>query len=707
MIQAFLRRLLILKIDPGIGDLLRKLDGLPLALATAGSYLGLTGIPVSDYLHDYEASWLELQETSPELLSYERRIYSTWDLSYNLIRKEDESAAKLLELWAYFDNQDLWYGLLKAGNHDWAPSWFRYIIGTKLIFRAAVMKLQKHALVEVLTDSDGYSMHHCVHAWLKNVLCKTIENQNMRLAFVCVGDTVPFEAAQGDWVIKQRLLPHSERCLKLLREWDQEGRNTESKERCITRFSYCVGCLYLDWGRLMEGESVLLRAFNSCEKLFGPDGQTTLSVVERLAGLYGQQGHLSKAESMYQRALTGLENTLGLDHELTLITVGNLGGFYVKKGMLKEAESMSQRALTGLEKLLGPDHISTLTAVNNLGVIYQEKGMLKEAESMIQRAFTGAEKLFAPDHVSTLNAVNNLGVIYQEKGMLKEAESMIQRAFTGAEKLFAPDHVSTLNAVNNLGNLYSRQGKVKEAESMYQRVLSDSEKTFGLYHEYTLRMVQNYGTLCWHQGRLTEAESLYQRVLLGYTRKPPENPKRQLLMFYDIGRLYQTMQNFEKAKKFFGKAYEGRLKLLGSQHNGTIKALIQVNIETELKDDSAAFVSGGVIPISVPEQTTEAELWAKIENIVAEKIRGSSAENTSRASQNDTENGEESEQESKSCITAIVAYMLMTYSYRVTGCGNQCGNQSGERGEGWDKAGHFSSATVIVTDSLGIHNVRS
>ena len=246
--------------DAGLIHIAKRLDGLPLALATAGSFLFQTFMSASEYLQHYKESWLKLQRMSPPNLSYEdQTIYSTWNMSYIHIRNEDISAAKLLELWAYFDNQNLWYDLLKAGNDDWAPDWFQHIVGTKLAFQAAVMKLQKHALVESVADFDGYFMHHCVHAWLKNVLCKTIENQNMRLAFVCVGDTVPFKAAQGDWVIEQRLLPHSERCLKLLREWDQEGGNTESKERCITKFSYCVGCLYLDWGRLMEGESALLR----------------------------------------------------------------------------------------------------------------------------------------------------------------------------------------------------------------------------------------------------------------------------------------------------------------------------------------------------------------------------------------------------------------------------------------------------------------
>lgn len=168
--------------DPEIKSLLRKLDGLPIALATAGGYLGQTGISISDYLHHHETSWLELQRTSPTPLSYETQtIYSTWNLSYMHIRREDNSAVKFLELWAYFDNRDLWYDLLKAGKHK-APGWFLDVVSTELAFYSVIGKLQKHALIERLTESDGYSMHHCVHSWVRSVLCKTVEDQNMRIA---------------------------------------------------------------------------------------------------------------------------------------------------------------------------------------------------------------------------------------------------------------------------------------------------------------------------------------------------------------------------------------------------------------------------------------------------------------------------------------------------------------------------------------------
>jgi hypothetical protein len=60
---------------------------------------------------------------SPEVSTYEdRQLYSTWQLSLDHIKQQSELSAKLLKLWAYFDNQDLWFELLReerTGGPDW------------------------------------------------------------------------------------------------------------------------------------------------------------------------------------------------------------------------------------------------------------------------------------------------------------------------------------------------------------------------------------------------------------------------------------------------------------------------------------------------------------------------------------------------------------------------------------------------------------
>lgn len=145
-------------------NLIEKLDGLPLALATAGAYLSQVSTSLQDYLRHYQTSWLKLQRTTPQLQSYDHTLYTTWDVSFEHLRIQNTSAAKLLQLWAYFDNQDVWYELLAAGR-DSGPEWFSKLVSDELDFTEAIRLLCDHGLVERLENSDGYGMHTCVHDW--------------------------------------------------------------------------------------------------------------------------------------------------------------------------------------------------------------------------------------------------------------------------------------------------------------------------------------------------------------------------------------------------------------------------------------------------------------------------------------------------------------------------------------------------------------
>jgi hypothetical protein len=132
--------------DDDAYKLSKRLDGLPLALATAGEYLGRTSDSFGVFLQTYERSWQDLQEYADELLDYEdRTLYTTWNISFGRVQDENEDAANLLRLLAYFDNQKIWLGFLQNGC-DRAPDWFRELVGKKIRFDKAVMKLQDYSI---------------------------------------------------------------------------------------------------------------------------------------------------------------------------------------------------------------------------------------------------------------------------------------------------------------------------------------------------------------------------------------------------------------------------------------------------------------------------------------------------------------------------------------------------------------------------------
>ena len=264
-------------------ELVKQLDGLPLALATAGVYLSQVSSSLADYLHYYRISWLKLQETSPELYSYQdRALYSTWNTSYERIHSQNESAAKLLQLWAYFDNEDLWYALL-AGGREYSSKWFLNITRDEPSFYEAIRLLCDHSLVESHGISGGYSMHNCVHAWTKHVLKSENDRIPMtKLALNCIGSAVPDETVFEYWLRQRRLLPHANRCLEF---FGNDSILNSEDNKYILNAVHNLGALYLDQGKMKEAEDMYIRALAGKKKAWGLEHTSTLETVNKLGVL--------------------------------------------------------------------------------------------------------------------------------------------------------------------------------------------------------------------------------------------------------------------------------------------------------------------------------------------------------------------------------------------------------------------------------------
>ena len=499
--------------------LAKELDGLPLALATAGAYLNQAAISFLDYLRLYKESWARLQKTSPELSSYEdRTLYSTWQISFDYIKKQNRLSAKLLQLWGYFDNQDLWLELLQHSDSE-DPDWIRELAEDEISFHGVVRVLGDHGLVEVhrtsqeLIESRGYSIHGCVHSWIIHVLNKEWDCNLARMVVKFIGSHVPGGEDVRPWPTQQRLLQHVGRCSDIV-------LNDLATEDGMAWAIHELGRLYRTQDKPAAAEQMYQRALQGYEKAWGPEHTSTLGTVNNLGNLYKSLDRLEDAELMYQRALHGYEKAWGPEHTSTLDTVNNLGSLYKSLGRLEDAELMYQRALYGYEKAWGPEHTSTLNTVNNLGNLYTDLGRLEDAELMYQRALHGKEKAWGPEHTSTLDTVNNLGGLYTDLGRLEDAELMYQRALHGKEKAWGPEHTSTLDTVNNLGSLYADLGKLEDAEQMYQRALQGYEKALGadnvMSYIPALNTIYNLGSLFESQADLLEARTMYSKALVGY-----------------------------------------------------------------------------------------------------------------------------------------------------------------------------------------------
>ncbi|KAK7219335.1 hypothetical protein V2G26_007338 [Clonostachys chloroleuca] len=502
--------------------LLEMLQGLPLALAQAASYLRETGMDVATYIQIYNEQWQKLMGSDNPLTDYNQgSIATTWAVSLKAIESKSTDAMNVLRLWACLDNKEFWHGLLKAAKsieseEPW-PSWLLRMASDVACFADTMGFLLRYSMIQAQAEPIGsYAMHPVVHRWVLHLDSHEKNMDFARLALILVGHSVPTRETKEYWILQQRILPHAEGCSWWIQEVFLRSDEKTISDIVAMGSVHRLGILYSDQDKLGEAEAMYGRALEGRERALGRDHTSTLDTVNSLGLLYWNQGKLGEAEAMYDRALEGYEKALGRDHISTLETVNNLGILYSDQGNLSEAEAMLDRALEGKEKSLGRDHTSTLETVNNLGILYRGQGKLSEAEAMLGRVLEGMEKALGRDHPLTLVTVNNLGNFYSDQGKFDEAEAMLDRALEGYEKALGHDHTSTLLTVNNLGLLYRNQGKLGEAEAMYGRALEGRERALGHYHTSTLDTVNNLGILYWDQGKLGEAEAMYGRALDGF-----------------------------------------------------------------------------------------------------------------------------------------------------------------------------------------------
>ncbi|KAK6071700.1 NB-ARC and TPR domain protein [Seiridium cupressi] len=395
--------LLTMTIDVDAKKLAEKLDGLPLALATAGAYLRRVAIGWGDYLRLYEISWARLHESIPSLGSYQdRTLCSTWQLSYEQVQERYPLAAHLLRWWACFDNEDLWYELIqhhevddqeghstivtkpstprrfrtrfrdalrrvkitrshreiphgRATNGPKPPEWVEKL-ADELKFNDAMGTLHDYGFVEMhvpaaeVMESRGYSIHSCLHSWTVHTLNGKQDEYLRKLAVKCVASRVPTQDQDQFWLLQRRLLSHAMMTFAMVQDGDED----------LDWAFYNLGLLYADQGKMREAEEIYLRALRGYEKAWGLEHTSTLDTVNNLGNLYKNQGKMREAEEMYLRALIGYEKAVDPQiitrYRPAINTLWGLGALLRGQGKPAEARKYYQRAYENLAELLGPSH---------------------------------------------------------------------------------------------------------------------------------------------------------------------------------------------------------------------------------------------------------------------------------------------------------------------------------------------------------------
>lgn len=148
--------------DDALLDLLRNLDYMPLAISQAAAYIRqrTLRVTVSTYLKDFQRSEKDQASLLKVAVRDRRRdgsasnsVLATWQISFEYIRSDQPSAARLLSLMSFFDRQEIPEKLITS----------RYEKDDSIMdFEENIEVLRNYSLVALGIEKEMFEIHRLV-----------------------------------------------------------------------------------------------------------------------------------------------------------------------------------------------------------------------------------------------------------------------------------------------------------------------------------------------------------------------------------------------------------------------------------------------------------------------------------------------------------------------------------------------------------------
>ncbi|OJJ65820.1 hypothetical protein ASPBRDRAFT_60234 [Aspergillus brasiliensis CBS 101740] len=389
-------------------NLLEQLAFLPLAITQAAAYINENSIGLSDYLQ-------LLQDQEPHVVELLSEDFGD-EMRYKDIQNPPISNKNRTEA----------LGLLKA-----------------------------FSFISEGSGDSSLNLHRLVHLATRNWMRK---NQQFRVQILKTADQLSKVFPNDDHANRQvwrEYLPHA---LSLIAEADFQ----KEQEKYIDLIGKICWCLYSD-GRWKEAEELQVQVLQLHKRVLGPEHPDTLSSMNNVALIYGNQGRWKEEEELQVQVM-----------EL------------YKQGRWKEAEELQVQVLQLHKRVLGPEHLDTLSSMNNLAWIYGHQGRWKEAQELQVQVSQLHKRVLGPEHPDTLSSMNNVASIYGNQGRWKEAEDLQVQVLELRGRVLGPEHPDTLISMNNLSFTWKRQGRFKIAFAFMKQCAEIRRSLLGPDHPDTI-----------------------------------------------------------------------------------------------------------------------------------------------------------------------------------------------------------------------------
>ncbi|HRF06966.1 FxSxx-COOH system tetratricopeptide repeat protein, partial [Accumulibacter sp.] len=547
------------------------LDGLPLALEQAASYLEETGLAVAEYrrlLAGVDTGALVL-DTGRASTGYERSVAATLSLAFARLAP---AAQQLLRLASFAAPEPLPERFLLEAAEQ-LPNELATAAANPLAWQSTVAELRRYGLaerieIEALDAGNGYreqalTLHRLTQQVVRAMLADAARDAETLLAVLHAA--LPEEVAlPAAWSRCAALWPHA---VHLAPFHERNPLDPARLRRLWDRIA-----TYLQYGPALYSQATTLfeRALALSRDAYGEEHPDTLTAMNNLAGTLRAQGDLAGARALQEQALAVSRRVLGEEHPATLTSMNNLAGTLRAQGDLAGARALQEQALAVRRRVLGEEHPDTLISMNNLAETLRAQGDLAGARALHEQALAVCRRVLGEEHPDTLTSMNNLAGTLRAQGDLAGARALQEQALAVCRRVLGEEHPATLTSMNNLAGTLRAQGDLAGARALEEQVLAVSRRVQGEEHPDTLTSMNNLAVTLRAQGDLAGARALHEQELAVCRRVLGEEHPDTLTSMNNLAGTLRAQGDLAGARALEEQALAVCRRVLGEEHPDTL-----------------------------------------------------------------------------------------------------------------------------------------
>ncbi|EAA34678.2 hypothetical protein GE21DRAFT_145 [Neurospora crassa] len=423
----------------------------------------------------------------------------TWQITFNQIRDERQSAAGLLSLMSFFQPQGIPEWVLQKHYSEMVNENSSIDIGHngEDEFENDLTLLRDYSLVTVAEDAKSFQMHSLVQSFTRSWLEASHEDHKWRRCFQQLMIKSFPEDWLENWSACGELTPHIEPLVNTTACQLEDGGETIRFLELLRK----VG----GYKHATAMYETALKIFTKAEQLavqkLGEDHEQVYKIAASKAPSLGNSGSVAAAEAAALEAYKGLTRILGVDNPTTRYTGKIYASSLEMTGKLDEAQAIYLEVLESQKRVTNSEFIGLGVTLMGLGNIAYRTRHHAEAERLYSLAYQSgfySNGLTSPFTITSLGRVA-LVLVAQEKWA--EAEPIIDEAVEQHIEVMGPDHPNTLEARSLQASKLVYQKRFREAEDMLCRVLEAKRKVLGPEHPSTISTLMLYRDVLTRQGK--------------------------------------------------------------------------------------------------------------------------------------------------------------------------------------------------------------